>query len=136
SECGELLVLPYFQTGRLREAQERLASAVKRNPERGDFHYDLALVQLEQQNYSDAAQELDAAIRLKSGSPLSHLLLGRAYQNTNRTVQAIEEFRAAVRLDPHLPLGHYHLGFAYQSLGRNQEALNEYKQELNIGEAT
>ena len=57
-------------------------------------------------------------------------LLGRAYQNTNRTVQAIEQFQTALHIDPDTPLGHYHLGFAYASLGRNQEAIAEYRKEL------
>ena len=55
---------------------------------------------------------------------------GAAYQNTNRTVQAIEQFQTALRIDPNTPLGHYHLGFAYASLGRNHEAIAEYRKEL------
>src|SRR5260370_36919577 len=61
---------------------------------------------------------------------MAHVLLGRCYQNTNRTVQAIEQFQTALRLDPDIPLGHYHLGFAYASLGRNVEAIAEYEKEL------
>ena len=61
------------------------------------------------------------------------MLLGRAYQNTNRTLQAIEQFRTALRLDPKTPLGHYHLGFAYSSLGRSEEAITEYEKEVKQG---
>ena len=60
---------------------------------------------------------------------LAHISLGRAYQNSNRTVQAVEQFQTALRLDPNIPLGHYHLGFSYASLGRNQEAITEYEKE-------
>src|SRR5204863_330222 len=72
----------------------------------------------------------EKANKLKPTDALAHLLLGRAFQNTNRTVQAIEQFHTALRLDPTVPLGHYHLGFAYASLGRNQDAIAEYEKEL------
>ena len=61
---------------------------------------------------------------------LARLLLGRAYQNTNRTLLGIDQFRAALKLNPELPLGHYHLGFAYASLGHNPDAIAEYKKEI------
>ena len=57
-------------------------------------------------------------------------MLGRAYLNSNRSLQAIEEFKTTLKLDPAIKLGHYHLGFAYFSLGRNDEAIGEYKEEL------
>ncbi len=65
------------------------------------------------------------------------MLLGRAYLNSNRSLQAIDEFKATLKLDPAIKLGHYHLGFAYFSLGRNDEAISEYKEELRrSGEST
>ena len=74
-------------------------------------------------------EELETAIKLQPSHALAHVLLGRAYQNTNRTLQAVEQFQSALRIDPNTPLGHYHLAFAYASLGRNHEAIAEYRKE-------
>jgi len=65
------------------------------------------------------------AVKLKPFAALAHVLLGRAYQNTNRTSQAIQQFQTSLRLDPDTQLGHYHLGFGYASLGRKREATTE-----------
>jgi tetratricopeptide (TPR) repeat protein len=130
---GELLHwlgLVYFKKGHNAQALEMLRRAEKVNSAQADIHFDTALVLLAENQYPAAATELEKAIRLDPKPALPHVLLGRAYQNTNRSVQAVEQFKLALRLDPELPLGHYHLGFAYASLGRNEEAIAEYEAEL------
>jgi len=94
-----------------------------------DIHFGLALVLLSENQATPTADELEMAIKVKPSAALAHVLLGRAYQNSNRTLQAIQQFQTALRLDPETQLGHYHLGFAYASLGRNPEAVAEYKPE-------
>src|SRR5437762_13547022 len=87
------------------------------------IHYDIALVLLSQEQYSPASDELEKAIKLNPSDALAHVLLGRSYQNTNRTLDAIDHFRTALRLHPNLRLRHIHLAFAYSSLGPDQEAI-------------
>jgi tetratricopeptide (TPR) repeat protein len=122
--------LVYFKKGRTPKALELLQRAENLDGSRYDIHFDVALALLAENQYSAAAHELETAVRLNRKEALAHVLLGRTYQNTNRTVQAIEQFSTALRLDPNIPLGHYHLAFAYASLGRNQEAIAEYQKEL------
>jgi tetratricopeptide (TPR) repeat protein len=138
------LGIAHFKSGDLKQAQEQLTGARDLNPEDSKTHFDLALVFLSEQDYTAAAGELEATIKLNrsnsnsnsnsSSNPnsnaLAHVLLGRAYLNSNRSLQAIDEFKTALKLDSAIKLGHYHLGFAYSSLGRNDEAINEYKEEL------
>jgi tetratricopeptide (TPR) repeat protein len=125
------LGLAYFKSGDLKQAQEQLTQARDLNPKDSATHYDLALVLLSGQNYPAAADELEATLKLsRSSNALAHVLLGRAYLNSNRSLQAIDEFKTALKLDPAIKLGHYHLGFAYSSLGRNDDAMSEYKEEL------
>jgi Flp pilus assembly protein TadD len=128
------LGVAYFKTGDLKQAQEQLTRARELNPKDSATHFDLALVLLSQQDYAGAADELEAAIKLSppraNANALTHILLGRAYLNSNRSLQAVDEFKTALRLDPAIKLGHYHLGFAYFSLGRDDEAIGEYKEEL------
>jgi tetratricopeptide (TPR) repeat protein len=132
------LGLAYFKTGDLKQAREQLTRARDLDPKDSATHFDLALVLLSAQDYATAADELEASIKLGrlDANPnaipnaLAHILLGRAYLNSNRSLQAIEEFKSAQKIEPAIKLGHYHLGFAYYSLGRNDEAIAEYKEEL------
>src|SRR5258708_35507786 len=130
------LGVAYFKTGDPKQAQEQLTRARELNPKDSATHFDLALLLLSQQDYPEAAKELEAPIKLRTSTvdaktnAFAHMLLGRAYLNSNRSLQAIDEFKTALKLDPEIKLGHYHLGFAYFSLGRNDEAIGEYEEEL------
>ena len=124
------LGLAYFKSGQDAAALAALRQSEALDGGSFDIHFDLALVLLQQTQYSPAAEQLEKALKLQPSHALAHVLLGRAYQNTNRTLQAVRQFQTALRLDPATPLGHYHLGFAYASLGRNSEAIAEYEKEL------
>ena len=124
------LGLAYFKTKMNGPALETLRRSEALEGSQFGIHLDIALVLLSQEEYSRAADELEKALRLNPSDALAHVLLGRAYQNSNRTLNAVEQFLTALRLDPNLRLGHYHLGFAYSSLGRDQEAIVEYKKEM------
>ena len=132
ADLRHYLGVAYFKSGDGRQAQEQLERARELKPNDSAIHFDLALVLLSEQNYAAAANELEQTVKLShsNANALAHVLLGRAYLNTNRSLQAIEEFKTALKLDPAIKLGHYHLGFAYYSLGRNEEAIGEYKEEL------
>jgi tetratricopeptide (TPR) repeat protein len=124
------LGLAYFKQKMNAPAIQALHRSERLDASHFGIHFDIALVLLSDQQYSQAADELEKAIKLNPSDALPHVLLGRAYQNSNRTLKAVEEFQTALRLDPNLPLGHYHLGFAYSSLGRVAEAIVEYKKEV------
>lgn len=130
AELQHWLGLVYFKKSQNGDALAALRRSASLNSHRYDVYFDTALVLLSMSNYHEAADELEKAIKLDPKAALAHVLLGRAYQNTNRTVQAIEQFQTGLRLDPNVPLGHYHLGFAFASLGRSSEAISEYEKEL------
>jgi protein O-GlcNAc transferase len=131
AELQHWLGLAYFKAGQNESALATLKRSEAIASASFDIHFDVALVLLQQSQYAPAADELERAIKLQPSHALAHVLLGRAYQNTNRTLQGIEQFQTALKIAPATPLGHYHLGFAYASLGRNQEAIAEYRKELD-----
>ena len=120
--------LALFQAGELPLAEEKLKAAHSLAPGDSDIAYDFGLVLMAQQKYDLAAKQFESLIR-KQDSALLRVLLGRAYLNSNRSVQAVQQFKAALRLDSKLPLAHYHLGFALESLGRLNEAIEELELE-------
>jgi tetratricopeptide (TPR) repeat protein len=124
------LGLAYFKQKMNVPALEALRRSEALDGSQFGIHFDIALVLLSDEHYSEAADELEKAIKLSSSEALPHVLLGRAYQNSNRTLDGIEQFKTALRLDPNLALGHYHVGFAYSSIGRVSEAITEYKKEI------
>lgn len=122
----------YFQLQRLDLAQADLEAAQKLSPTDPDLAFDFGLLLMARHQYEPAARQFERALtdadRRKTALP--HIMLGRAYQNSNRSELAIEQFLAALRLEPAVKLGHYHLGYAYESIGRNGEAIAEYQKEL------
>ena len=130
AELRHLLGLAYFKARQDSAAIAEFQQAEALDDLNAAIPFDFALVRLDQSQYAPAAEELGKAIKLDPSYALARLLLGRAYQNTNRTLLGIDQFRAALKLNPELPLGHYHLGFAYASLGRNPDAIAEYKKEI------
>ncbi len=132
-EILHLLGLAEFRLHKLQPAAADLAAAQKIAPADAAIAFDLGLVYMTASQYDLAARQFERTLPgLSAGSPqpaVTHILLGRAYQNSNRTRQAIEQFQAALRLNPEIPLGHYHLGFAYESLGESAKALRELELE-------
>jgi tetratricopeptide (TPR) repeat protein len=124
--------LAYFRSNQLAEAERDLTAAQKATVDDADIAFDLGLLYMAQRRYEEAAKRLERAMkdpgRERAGLP--HLLLGRAYQNSNRSELAIREFKTALKKEPDLKMGHFHLGYAYESVGRNREAIAEYEEEL------
>jgi len=122
----------YFRIHKLEQAAADLAFASQLAPQDTDIAFDLGLVKMAQQQYEVAAAQFEKAVQdpQRARGGLVHLMLGRAYQNSNRSELAIQEFQLALRNEPGIKLGHYHLGYAYQSIGRTKEALTEYEAEL------
>jgi tetratricopeptide (TPR) repeat protein len=132
SELQQLLGVILFKKGLNEEARGAFRRAIACDPNLPQNYFDLALVDLAEKRYPDAASSLATYLRFDPGNAQAHLLLGRAYHNQNQTMPAIEQFKKALALQPALPLAHYHLGFAFQSLGNLPAALDEYYQEMQI----
>ena len=132
SDLQQLLGVALFKKGLNQDARSAFRRAIECDPSIPQNYFDLALVDLAESRYPDAAKNLETYMRLDPMNAEAHLLLGRAYHNQNQTLPAIAQFQRALSLDSALPLAHYHLGFAYQSLGNLAAALGEYNQEIQI----
>ena len=133
SRLRQLLGVALFRKGLNDEARQTLRRAIELDPSIPENYYNLALVDLSERRYDAAAASLEGSLRCHPPYEAQvRLLLGRAYQNLNRTGPAIDQFRQALALDPRLPLAHYHLGFAYHSQGNQGAALEEFEREIKI----
>lgn len=128
-----LLGLAEFRLNKMQPATRDLTEAQQLAPGDAGIAFDLGLLYMTVRQYEGAARQFEWVLgqRQHNDPAMTHILLGRAYQNSNRTRPAVEQFQAALRLNPRVPLGHYHLGFAYESLGESLQALRELRLEAS-----
>jgi len=132
SAIHQLLGAALFKKGLGNEARAAFQRAIELDAKIPQNYFNLALVELSENNYSAAMKALETFVRLKPGNAQGHLLLGRTYHNLNETAPAVGEFKKAIALDPRLPLAHYHLGYAFQSQGESAQALAEFQKEIEL----
>ena len=132
SHLQQLLGVVLYKLGMNEEARTALQHAIEYDSSVPQNYFDLALVDVVEEHYSDASKALETYLYLDRMNAQAHVLLGRAYLNLNQTAPAIEQFKKALALNPVLPLAHYHFGVAYQSLGNLQSALEQFYLEIRV----
>jgi tetratricopeptide (TPR) repeat protein len=90
--------------GKLDEAGEHFAEAVRIRPEYAEARSNLGFVRAGQGRFEEAIQLYRDAISLKPGLAQTHFLLGSALSRSNRRPEAIAEYRTALQFDPDHPL--------------------------------
>lgn len=88
---------------------------------------DLGMLELQEQNYAEAAKHLSKAIELGVNDAPLYNFLGISYSHTNRLSQAVESYKQALKLDPQLAEAHLNLAYAYQRLNQPKSAQVEYE---------
>ena len=95
---------------------------------------DFGMLLFHQENYSEAAVQLEQAIRLGMHAPTFYNFLGIAYSRTNRLQLAVASYQEALKLDPGLAEAHLNLAYAYQRLKKFTSAKAEYKTACHLDE--
>jgi tetratricopeptide (TPR) repeat protein len=88
------------EPGSLRVASVLVASEQREQQELATFHLDRGRRLFDQERDAEATAELRRAIYLMPYQAEAHLLLGRLYQRTGRTREAIDSFKIAIWIDP------------------------------------
>lgn len=97
-------------------------------------HRDFGMLLFHEGNYSDAAHQIEEAIRLGTHAPTLYNFLGIAYSRTNRVQLAVTTYQEALKLDPNLAEAHLNLAYAYQRLKRLTAAQSEYRTACRLEE--
>ncbi|MGA2631887.1 MAG: tetratricopeptide repeat protein [Terriglobia bacterium] len=132
SQMYQLLGISLFKKELNDEARAAFRRAIELDSSNRLNFYNLALVDLSLNEYSEAAASLETLLRDNPRDAPAHVLLGRVYHNLNRPLAGIQEFRTALSIWPNLPLAHYHLGYGLLSLGYLKEALEEFRKEIDL----
>ncbi len=104
------LALFYSETSDYGKAADLLRSVVKRNPYEERAYFDLAQLQLKQQNFAAALETLDTGRKNFDKSPQLEVAAGVAYYGLRRFPEAIDAFLRASKLDPAIEQPYLFLG--------------------------
>jgi tetratricopeptide (TPR) repeat protein len=99
SDLQQLLGIALFKKGLNQDALLAFRRAIECDPSVPQNYFDVALVDLADNRYPDAAKNLETSTRLDPTNAEAHLLLGRAYHNQNQTLPAIAQFQQALFSD-------------------------------------
>ncbi len=126
------LGLALFDLGRLGEAREELAEALRINPGFADAHNNLGLVLKAQGRLTEAGSEFAAALRLNPDSAEAHNNRGVLLKAPGSTRGGPGRVRRGPRIDPLSAHAHCNLGVLLASQGRVTAAREEFSTALWI----
>jgi len=113
-----------------KEAVEEFRRELEITPSHVGARQQIAILEIKSGNTTEAANLAREALKIQPDNPLSHAVLGRAYEYQGELEKAAFEFVTAVKLAPNNPQLHFALARIYQRTG-NQAAADketaEYK---------
>ena len=128
AERGDLLIIG----GKLAEAAEDFARALKANPRYGPALRGAGYCKLEQREFEESARYLEQATTAQPTDANAYLLLGIAYLELDRREQAEASLLKALSFNTERALrAHIHLGNLYARGGRYKEAADELRKYLD-----
>jgi tetratricopeptide (TPR) repeat protein len=101
-------------------------------PSLSKWQHDRGFAYLQNQELTQAARELTAALAVRPGYALAHYNLGVVLAKQGDPRQAIAHLREAVRLRPNLAGAHDQLGALLFRSGREEEAVARFHEALRI----
>lgn len=122
------------QAGILAEAEAAYQFLLEYNPDDSDELHYLGLIAFQKRLYPDAANLIEAAIRINRSVPVFHFNLGNTYKALMQFDSAIDAYLEAIRLDPQF-LGRTQHLIASISGNNTERAPIQYVETLFDGHA-
>jgi Flp pilus assembly protein TadD len=126
------LGLALLRQGRLDEAKDHCAEALRLNSDYTDAHVNLGTILSRQGRNDEARAQFAEALRLHPDHPLARVNLGVVLLAQGQVPEALTQCAEGVRLDPANPHAHTSLGAVLYQLGRLEEAAAQYVEGLRI----
>jgi predicted O-linked N-acetylglucosamine transferase (SPINDLY family) len=109
---------------------ERLLALLEQTPDEPDLLYQMAMVLLDQHDYSAAEGYLRRLVRLQPDSKVGKLLLGVTCVELGFYQEAIDTLSSILSVSPDPAALHHQIGRCFAALHRYAEAFAEYQQAL------
>ncbi len=120
------------RTGKAKQAETLLRSAVADDPDSAPLHGALGKLLFTEQNYTDAVQELNQAEQLAPESREYNMLLAAALLGAKRYGLARSFLLAVQPRFEQYPEFHYSLGLAYYNLADSTDAKRELEEAIRL----
>jgi tetratricopeptide (TPR) repeat protein len=119
-------------SGRVEEAVEQFALAVRFNPEDEDLYYNLALAQARAGDTESAKNNYAKALEVYPDYVEAHNNLGNLLVNESKFEEAIGHFRKALEHEPGNASAHNNLGNAYARQKRYADSLAHFQTAVEL----
>ncbi len=118
------------QAGHWKDSVTLFRHALAVTSDNATAHLNLALALSERGEHAEAAEQLQAALRLRPRWAKAHNNLGVALSALGREDEAHEHYRAALSIDPLYADAHYNLGLSLAERGAAEQALSHFRRAL------
>lgn len=125
-------ILGDVQEGNLGDAEKRLRSLIGKSSESYTFHYKLALLLFQQEQYIKAHDEFQKLADRFPDEYKTHYNLGKTLLKLGRNDEAIKELQLALALDAEKPPAYNNLGIALLKVHRIEEAIDAFNRSVEI----
>jgi len=113
------------------EARQEFEAAIAIAPENFDALYNLADIEVENDELTGATELLERALKVRNDAD-AHQLLGSVYAQTGRLADALDQFKAVQILRPRDTVPHRQLAQLYAQVGQLRDAINEQNAALAL----
>jgi tetratricopeptide (TPR) repeat protein len=113
-------------------AIQQFRAAVKADPKAPNVHFGLGYLLWSQNQYEEAAQELQAELTNVPESTQAMAYLADADIRMNKPEAARLLIQHAIQLDPKMELPHLDLGILDSDAGRREDALREFQEAVKL----
>lgn len=124
--------LKFLEAGQLNKAEQVLNTLLNNYPKNADAYQMMAIIELERNNFDDAATLIKAAIELAPNNALFFNTLGNIELHRGKIAQAEQAFMSAISLDAEKIEYKYNLAHFYLMQNQYQKAINIYYQILHM----
>ncbi len=125
-------ILSDVKKGDFTLAEDRLRSLIKKSPESYTFHYKLALLLFQQQQYRKARDEFQKLADRFPDEYKTHYNLGKTLLKLGRDNEAIKELQLAISLNDENTPAYNNLGIALLKARRIVEAIDAFNRSVEI----
>jgi len=122
-ETFRLLGLILHGQGQLTAAGEYFAEAIRLAPGNAIYHYNHAMILIEQGETAAAIAPLQRTLLMRPDFAEAHIALGNIAMMGQRPDQAVTHYAAALKSEHHAKAAYYNLAMAYTQLGFWQSAV-------------
>jgi tetratricopeptide (TPR) repeat protein len=120
------------EAGRLDEAAQEFATALRLNPGSAKAHANLASVLIAKGNLEEAQTHFEEALRVEPNNAEYHSGYSFVLDQLGHTDQAATESEAAVRLEPKSAQAQYSYGAFLEKHGKLEEATAQYRKAVEL----